>query len=78
MAQTRRSYVGEIMATLIETINNADRVARIWRSGGILAINAQERLTDLGFYAVAVGEQSIVAWLNGHRFEMPAAQALPH
>ncbi|ESX78504.1 hypothetical protein [Mesorhizobium sp. LSHC414A00] len=66
------------MATLIDTINNADRIANLWRGGSLLAVNAQERLTELGFYAVAVGEQSIVAWLNGHRFEMPAAQALPN
>lgn len=65
------------MATLIETINNADRIANLWRGGIVAALSAQERLTDLGFYAVSVGEQSIVAWLNGHRFEMPAAQALP-
>lgn len=60
------------MATLIETINAADRLANLWRAGNVAALSAQERLTDLGFYAVVVGERSIVAWLNGHRFELPA------
>ena len=59
------------MTTLIDTINNADRIARFWRCGNIPAINAQERLTDLGFYAVSVGERTIVGWLRGCRFEMP-------
>jgi hypothetical protein len=59
------------MASLIDTINTADRIARFWRCGNIPAINAQERLIDLGFYAVTVGERSIVGWLRGCRFEMP-------
>jgi hypothetical protein len=61
------------MAALIDTINNADRIAKFWRHGNIPAINAQERLTELGFYAVVVGERTIVGWLKGCRFEMPAA-----
>ncbi|QKC99220.1 hypothetical protein [Mesorhizobium sp. NZP2298] len=65
------------MANIIETINSADRIANLWRTGTVAALSAQERLTDLGFYAVDVGERHIVGWFNGHRFEMPAAQALP-
>lgn len=61
------------MAALIDTINTADRIARFWRCGNIPAIDAQERLVGLGFYAVAVGEHTIVGWLKGCRFEMPAA-----
>jgi hypothetical protein len=60
------------MASLIETINAADRVASLWRHGTVAALSAQERLADLGFYAVVVGERAIVAWHNGHRFELPA------
>jgi hypothetical protein len=59
------------MAALIDTINSADRIAKFWRCGNIPAINAQERLIDLGFYAVVVGERSIVGYLRGCRFEMP-------
>lgn len=61
------------MTTLIDTINTADRIAKFWRCGNIPAISAQERLIDLGFYAVTVGERSIVAYLNGCRLELPAA-----
>ncbi|RWO08197.1 hypothetical protein [Mesorhizobium sp.] len=61
------------MATLIETINSGDRIAKLWRSGEVAALGAQESLTDIGFYAVVVGESTIVAWLNGYRFELPAA-----
>ncbi|TIL38565.1 hypothetical protein [Mesorhizobium sp.] len=60
------------MATLIDTINQGDRIANLWRGGTVAALAAQERLTELGFYAVVVGERTIVAWLNGHRFELPA------
>lgn len=60
------------VATLILTINAADRIAGLWKQGVVAALSAQERLTELGFYAVVVGERSIVAWHNGHRFEMPA------
>lgn len=63
------------MADLIETINAADRLAALWRGGVVSALSAQERLVDMGFYAVVVGEKTIVAWHNGHRFEMPAAGA---
>jgi hypothetical protein len=59
------------VAALIDTINSADRIARFWKHGNIPAINAQERLVDLGFYAVTVGERSIVGYLRGCRFEMP-------
>ncbi len=61
------------MAGIIDTINSADRIARFWQHGNIAAINAQERLSELGFYAVVVGERSIIAWLNGCRLELPAA-----
>mgnify|MGYP001567219681 CR=1 FL=1 len=60
------------MATLIETINAADSIANLWRTGTVAALSAQERLADIGFYAVTIGERTIVAWLNGHRFELPA------
>lgn len=60
------------MSAIIDTINTADRIARFWRCGNIPAINAQERIEALGFYAVAVGEQTIVGWMRGCRFEMPA------
>lgn len=61
------------MANIIDTINNADRIAGLWQQGSVAALSAQERLIDLGFYAVSVGERSIVGWLRGCRFEMPAA-----
>lgn len=61
------------MANIIETINNADRIAGLWRTGTVAALSAQERLAELGFYAVVVGERSIVAYLNGCRLELPAA-----
>lgn len=61
------------MATLIETINNADRIANLWRGGVVAAVSAQERLIELGLYAIVVGERSIVAYLNGCRLELPAA-----
>ncbi|MBZ9984977.1 hypothetical protein LB521_27975 [Mesorhizobium sp. BR-1-1-8] len=61
------------MPTLIQKLNSADSIADLWRGGFVAAVSAQERLADLGFYAVVVGERTIVAWLNGCRFEMPAA-----
>lgn len=61
------------MANIIDTINTADRIAGLWRQGSVAALPAQERLIDLGFYAVSVGERSIVAYLNGCRLELPAA-----
>lgn len=62
------------MANLIEAINEADRLAGLWANGEVATLTAQERLVDLGFYAVTVGsgDRTIVAWHNGHRFEMPA------
>lgn len=59
------------MTTLIQKINSADSIAALWRSGHVAAISAQEALVGLGFYAVAISETRIVAWLNGCRFEMP-------
>lgn len=61
------------MATLIETINAADRIANLWRTGTVAALSAQERITDLGFYAVSIGERHIIAWINGCRLELPGA-----
>lgn len=60
------------MTTLIQKLNSADSIANLWRGGFVAALSAQERLIDMGFYAVAVGERTIVAWHNEHRFEMPA------
>jgi hypothetical protein len=59
------------MVTLIGSINTADRIADLWRGGRVAALIAQERIAELGFYAVTVGEHTIVAWINGVRFEMP-------
>lgn len=58
------------MSALINTVNTADRIAKFWRHGNMPSISAQERLVELGFYAVVVGERNIVAWLNGYRFEL--------
>lgn len=66
------------MATLIETINTAGCIANLWRTGITPALSAQERLTDLGFYAVTIGERHIVAWVNGCRLELPAVHSLPN
>lgn len=60
------------MATLIETINQGDRIAGLWRTGTVAALSAQERLSELGFYAVTIRDTKIVAWHSGYRFEMPA------
>lgn len=65
------------MATLVQKLNSADSIADLWRGGFVASLSAQEALVGLGFYAVTVGEKTITAWLNGHRFEMPAAQSLP-
>ncbi|MBZ9943487.1 hypothetical protein LB533_20585 [Mesorhizobium sp. BR1-1-13] len=60
------------MTTLIQKLNSADSIADLWLGGFVAALSAQEALTGMGFYAVVVGERTIVAWLNGCRFEMPA------
>ena len=57
------------MTTLINTLNAGQRLTELWRTGQLAGLLAQERLADLGFYAIAVGERHIVAWFNGHRFE---------
>lgn len=61
------------MAALINTINDADRIAKFWRCGNMPAVNAQDQIEALGFYAVVVGDRTIVAWLRGCRFEMPGS-----
>lgn len=61
------------MATLIEAINAADRLAGLWANGEVAALSAQERLVEMGFYAVTVGERTITAYISGCRLEMPAA-----
>jgi hypothetical protein len=58
------------MGTLIRTLNTADRVAAMWRTGDVAARVALDELIAQGFYAVDIGERSIVAWLDGVRFEL--------
>lgn len=58
------------MSDYIRTINQADAIGKLWRTGAWAAVLAVEALVGLGFYGVSVGERGIVAWLNGVRFEI--------
>ena len=56
--------------TLIQTINQADALAKLWREGRMCALLAVEAIVALGFYAVAVTDRGIVGYYLGVMFEL--------
>lgn len=63
------------MSELIRTVNEADRMARLWREGKLCALELTERLAAEGFYAVRCDDRHCVAYLHGVRLELGGAYA---
>ena len=57
------------MGALLRTIDDADKLAALYRQGLAAAVVVEDRLLARGFYAVAFDGRRISAWLNGVRFE---------
>lgn len=58
------------MGTLLRTVDEADKLAALWRQGLAAAVVIEDKLLAKGFYAVAFEGRSITAYLNGVRFSL--------
>lgn len=49
------------MSKFIDTINTADRLARLFHEARLTALLLEERLIDLGFFNVEFGKRDVYA-----------------